>query len=127
MVRFFEMPFEFDNVPLASLQIISLPPTAIFLLQLFTITNTKDALSCIQATAPHSQRNCKRVSEHNNWQLYSSRMQGRDSFESKHHVYDTQASERVKALSSERRRSSLLALDRQVITLVKFSNSLTPA
>lgn len=93
MVRFFEMPFEFDNVPLASLQIISLPPTAIFLLQLFTITNTKDALSCIQATAPHSQRNCKRVSEHNNWQLYSSRMQGRDSFESKHHVYDTQASE----------------------------------
>lgn len=26
MVWFFEMPFEFDNVPLASLQIISLTP-----------------------------------------------------------------------------------------------------
>lgn len=34
---------------------------------------------------------------------------------------------RVKALSSEPRRSSLLALARQVITLVKFGNSLTPA
>lgn len=69
MVWFFEMPFEFDNVPLASLQIISLPPLAIFLLQLFTITNTKDALSCIQATALQRKINCKRVSEHNNWQL----------------------------------------------------------
>lgn len=47
MVWFFEMPFEFDNVPLASLQIISLPPP----LQLFTIANAKDALCCIQATA----------------------------------------------------------------------------
>lgn len=46
MVWFFEMPFEFDNVPLASLQIISLTP-----LQLFTIANAKDALCCIQATA----------------------------------------------------------------------------
>ena len=54
MVWFFEMPFEFDNVPLASLQIISLPPSAIFLPQFFTITNTKDALSCIQATALQS-------------------------------------------------------------------------
>lgn len=48
MVWFFEMPFEFDNVPLASLQIISLPPPP---LQLFTIANAKDALCCIQATA----------------------------------------------------------------------------
>lgn len=47
MVWFFEMPFEFDNVPLASLQIISLTPP----LQLFTIANAKDALCCIQATA----------------------------------------------------------------------------
>lgn len=48
MVWFFEMPFEFDNVPLASLQIISLTPPP---LQLFTIANAKDALCCIQATA----------------------------------------------------------------------------
>lgn len=46
MVWFFEMPFEFDNVPLASLQIISLTPPP-----LFTIANAKDALCCIQATA----------------------------------------------------------------------------
>lgn len=49
MVWFFEMPFEFDNVPLASLQIISLTPPSP--LQLFTIANAKDALCCIQATA----------------------------------------------------------------------------
>lgn len=48
MVWFFEMPFEFDNVPLASLQIISLNPPPP--LQLFTIANAKDALCCIQAT-----------------------------------------------------------------------------
>lgn len=48
MVWFFEMPFEFDNVPLASLQIISLNPPPP---QLFTIANAKDALCCIQATA----------------------------------------------------------------------------
>nr|AAX25072.1 unknown [Schistosoma japonicum] len=44
------MPFEFDNVPLARLQIISLSPS-ILLLSLFKIPNTKDALSGIQATA----------------------------------------------------------------------------
>lgn len=51
MVWFFEMPFEFDNVPLASLQIISLTPPSPPPLQLFTIANAKDALCCIQATA----------------------------------------------------------------------------
>jgi len=64
MVWFFEMPFESDNVPLASLQIISLPPSAIFLLWLFTITNTIDALCSIQATDSQRKINCKRVSEH---------------------------------------------------------------
>lgn len=66
MVWFFEMPFEFDNVPLASLQIIRLPPSTL-LLSRFTITNTKDALFCIQATALEKKINGKRVSVQNNW------------------------------------------------------------
>ena len=50
MVWFFEMPFEFDNVPLASLQIIGPLPSTLLLL-VFKTQNTKDTLFGIQATA----------------------------------------------------------------------------
>lgn len=66
------------------------PSSAILLLQLFTISNTKDALSCIQATAAlRGQINCKRVSEHK-FADYAARAAGtRFIFEGGHFATET--------------------------------------
>lgn len=68
MVGLFEMPFEFDNVPLASLQIISPRPHHRSPLALYD-HKYQDARCCIQATALRGQIDAKRVSVHSNWQL----------------------------------------------------------
>lgn len=107
MVWFFEMPFEFDNVPLASLQIISLtppPPPALY--------NRKCQGRSLLYPG-YSFANCKRVSEHS----YKTR---RDAI---HEMIVKGNIILLLPLESVPCRSTLFALNRQVIPEKSFSDA----
>lgn len=105
MVWFFEMPFEFDNVPLASLQIISLtPPPALY--------NRKYQGRSLLYPG-YSFANCKRVSEHS----YKTR---RDAI---HEMIVKGNIILLLPLESVPCRSTLFALNRKVILEKSFSDA----
>lgn len=106
MVWFFEMPFEFDNVPLASLQIISLtpPPPALY--------NRKYQGRSLLYPG-YSFANYKRVSEHS----YKTR---RDAI---HEMLVRGKTILLLPLKSVPCRSTLFALNRQVIPEKSFSDA----
>lgn len=73
MVWFFEMPFESDNVLLASPQIISLPPSAFFLLRLFA-NHKYQGRSLVYPGYRFTEKNKLQAClwKLSNWQLWSS-------------------------------------------------------
>lgn len=107
MVWFFEMPFEFDNVPLASLQIISPPPPPPPALY-----NRKCQGRSLLYPG-YSFANCKRVSEHS----YKTR---RDAI---HEMIVKGNIILLLPLESVPCRSTLFALNRQVIPEKSFSDA----